>query len=69
LALRIPKSFAEEAGVGEGGEVELSVRDGKLVAEPVRPPRFTLQGLLAGIRTDRRHGEKDFGGPVGREAW
>lgn len=69
LALRIPKPFAEEAGLGEGGEVEVSVTDGKLVAEPVRRPRFTLRGLLADVRADALHGEEDFGRAVGREVW
>lgn len=69
LALRIPKPFAEETGLGEGGQVELSVRDGKLVAAPVQPERFTLRGLLADVRTEDLHGEEDFGEAVGREAW
>ncbi len=69
LALRIPKPFAEEAGLGEGGEVEVSVTDGKLVAEPVRRPRFTLRSLLSGVRPKLLHDAEDFGRPVGREAW
>lgn len=31
LALRIPKAFAEEAEVSEGGVVDLSVEDGNLI--------------------------------------
>ncbi|MDP3775763.1 MAG: AbrB/MazE/SpoVT family DNA-binding domain-containing protein [Gemmatimonadales bacterium] len=69
LALRIPKPYAVEAGMAEGGEVRLSITDGKLVAEPLRPPRYTLKSLLAGVRKEMVHGEEDFGGPVGREAW
>lgn len=69
LALRIPKPFAQEAGVHQGAEVELSVREGKLVAAPVRRRRFTLEGLLAGVRTESVHGAADFGRPVGREVW
>lgn len=69
LALRIPKPFAEETGVRQGAEVELSVSEGKLVAAPVRRARITLGGLLAGVRKEMVHREEDFGGPVGREAW
>ena len=69
LALRIPKPYAEEAGMAEGGEVRLSIAGGKLVAEPVRPPRYTLKSLLADVHKEKVHGEEDFGGPVGREAW
>lgn len=69
LALRIPKPFAEEAGMAEGGEVRLSITDGKLVAEPLRPPRYTLKSLLVGVHKGMVHGEENYGGPIGREAW
>ena len=69
LALRIPKHFAEDVGLGAGDEVDVSVTDGKLVAEPVRRPRFTLRGLLGRVRAEVLHGEEDFGRPVVQEAW
>ena len=37
LALRIPKTFAEEISVREGDEVEMNVTKGRLVVAP-RPP-------------------------------
>ena len=46
LALRIPKSFTEEAEVEEGSRVDLSVTDGQFVIRPVRSQRFELQALL-----------------------
>ena len=67
--LALPKPFAEKAGMAEGGEVRLSISGGKLVAESLRPPRYTLRGLLAEVRPENRHGETDVGKPVGREAW
>jgi antitoxin MazE len=69
LALRIPKPFALETGVTGGAEVELTVDEGRLVASPVRPPRFTLEGLLRGVRRGNRHAEVESGEPQGREAW
>ena len=69
LALRIPKPFAEETGMAEGGEVRLSISGGKLVAEPLRPPRYTLRGLLADVRPENLHRETDFGEPAGKESW
>jgi antitoxin MazE len=60
--------------ITEDSPVELTLVDGKLVLTPVRPvgrprpPRKRLADLLAGITEENRHGEQDFGGPVGEEA-
>lgn len=68
LALRIPKSFAVECGLGEGSEVDLAVRDGGLVVEPLTEREYTLEELVAGITKKNRHDAADFGGAVGKEA-
>jgi len=69
LALRIPKPFAEDAGVSEGSAVELSVEDGKIVASPIRQDSPTLRQLLVKVNKSNLHGEVDTGAPVGREVW
>ena len=69
LALRIPKPFAEEAGVKEGAAVDLAVVDGKLVAAPLLVRKYSLAKLLAGVTKKNLHGEVDSGLPVGREVW
>ncbi len=46
LALRIPKPFAEDVGVGAGTVVDVSVSKGKLVAAPVASRRVRLDDLL-----------------------
>ena len=69
LGLRIPRAFAEEAGVGAGAEVELSVRGGDLVVSPKRRVKYRLDALLEQITPRNRHDEVDTGTPVGREAW
>ena len=63
LALRIPRRVAEELGVGEGGDVELTMEPGRLVVRP-GPPR--LETLLAGI-TDRNLPESFDDEPHGAE--
>ena len=68
LALRIPKSFALEAGLQEDGVVDLALVEGKLIVTPLPEP-ISLEKLLAAITTDNLHDEQDFGGPVGREVW
>jgi len=69
LGLRIPKSFAKEAGVKEGSAVDLSIQGGNLVIKTVRPLRYELGDLLSEIREDNLHDEISTGQPVGREAW
>jgi antitoxin MazE len=69
LGLRIPKAFAEEAGVGAGSEVNLTVRDGELVIQPVRRRRFRLEDLLRRVTAANLHGEVEMGASVGREVW
>ena len=68
LALRIPKSIAQAAGVGQGTEVDVTVEAGRLVAEPVtRVP--TLDELLAGFKEGDEGRYEDVVGAVGAEAW
>ena len=69
LGLRIPKSFAEEAGVEAGSEVDLSVEDGELIIRPRRVPRYDLKDLLRGVTAKNVHKEVETGEPVGREIW
>ena len=69
LALRIPRSFAEEAHLEESSEVDLSVRNGQLVVRAVPAARFTLEELLARLQPEQLHEEIDVGGPTGRERW
>lgn len=69
LGLRIPKSFAEEAGVEAGSEVDLSVEDGELIIRPRRVPRYDLKDLLRGVTSKNVHREIETGPPVGREVW
>jgi antitoxin MazE len=69
LALRIPKSCAVEAEVGEESLVDVSVQDGAILIRPVRRPRLTLTELLEGITNDNLHPEIATGPSVGEEAW
>lgn len=69
LGVRIPKAFAEEAAVGEGSTVDVSVAEGRIVVTPVARRRYTLESLLGGVTARNRHAEIDVGRPRGREAW
>ena len=69
LGLRIPKALAEQAGVEAGSDVDLSVKDGKLVVRPRRRRRYELKRLLQAVTAENVHKEIETGEPVGREAW
>ena len=68
LALRLPKSVAMEANIGEGDKVDVTVKDGAIVISRA-PRRYTLEELLEGVTDENRHPETDWGPPVGREEW
>jgi antitoxin MazE len=69
LALRIPKSFANEAGLSEDSPVELSIVKGKMVVAPATKEPLTLDQLLKRVTDDNIHGEVSTGRARGREAW
>jgi len=69
LAVRIPKSFAEEVGLQDDSPVNLRLSQGKLVLEPCAPRAPSLEELLAGVRRSNLHAEFDIGPARGREAW
>jgi antitoxin MazE len=68
LGLRLPKSVALEAQVGEGDTVSVSVKNGVIVVRPNRPT-YSLEQLVAKITPRNRHSESDWGPPVGDESW
>jgi antitoxin MazE len=68
LAVRIPKPFAEGAGLKLATEVEVSLEKGTLRLSAVRP-RWQLRALMSKVTTRNRHAERKIGQPVGRESW
>jgi antitoxin MazE len=69
LAVRIPKSFAEEVGLEHDSPVDLRLSQGRLVLEPASPPAPSLDELLRRVRKNNLHTEVDTGPAQGREAW
>lgn len=68
LAVRIPKPFAEGAGLRPSTEVDVSLEKGALRLVPVRP-RWRLDQLLSKVTKRNRHAEVETGFVAGREAW
>ncbi len=69
LAVRIPKSFAEEVGLSDDSAVEMRLVEGGLLVEPAASSTMTLDELLEGITADNLHGEVDTGPARGTEVW
>jgi len=69
LALRIPKTFATEAGLLNDGSVDISLSNGKLIVIPVEKPEASLKKLLAQVTPENLHHEVDSGAAVGKETW
>ena len=69
LALRIPKSFAQEIHLEQGTMVEVSLQEGTLRVTPFAYPPITLESLLQQVTPQNLHQEVDTGPAVGVEVW
>jgi antitoxin MazE len=69
MAVRIPKAVARAAKFRAGDEVELAVERPGAVKICRFQKEPTLEQLVSGITGENRHGEVDWGGPVGNEVW
>lgn len=69
LALRIPKSLADEIGLGQNSYVQLMIKEGALVVTPEREPKWRLEELLEKVTEDNIHREWETGSVEGDEIW
>lgn len=66
LGVRIPRSFAEEAGITDGSQVDLKIERDRII---IRRKRFSLNHLLTQVTSENIHKAVDTSHPVGREIW
>jgi antitoxin MazE len=69
LALRIPKSFADEVGLQKEAPVEIKLDNGHIIIAPLTKPEILLDQLLAQVTEDNMHHEVETGPAVGNEVW
>lgn len=69
LAVRIPKTFAEEVGLTDDSPIEMRLVKGGLLLEPTSVWAPSLDQLLDGIDESNLHAEVDTGPARGGEAW
>ncbi len=69
--LRLARQILEDARIGVGDEVEVTVRDGQIVIAPSRRVRgrHSLEELVSRIPSKQKAAEMDWGPPAGKEAW
>jgi antitoxin MazE len=68
LAVRIPKTIAEECGIGVDSALEILREGENMIIRPVRE-KLSLESLLEKVTEDNLHAEVTSGAPVGKEAW
>ena len=68
-AVRIPASVLEAAHVRLDQLVDVHEEGGRIVIEPIRPARYDIDTLVAGITDENLHESIDLGEAVGGEAW
>lgn len=69
LAVRIPKTFAEEVGISDDSTVEMRLVKGGLLVEPAPVWGVSLDDLLEGITDENLHDGVDWGPAAGKEIW
>jgi antitoxin MazE len=69
LAIRVPKSVAQQVGLKEQDDLEIEVQDGNVVLKPHVRRVYHLEDLVKQITPKNVHGEIETGTSVGREIW
>ncbi len=67
LAIRIPKSIAEQAHVTEGIGIDFFVEGNSIIITPQKRRKYTLDELLEGMTPENFHSEFETGNGVGNE--
>jgi antitoxin MazE len=67
IGVRIPRGLAKRVGITADSTVEIDEADEGIVIKPVGKKEYSLKELVKGITRENRHGEADFGRPVGKE--
>ena len=71
VMLAIPKAMLDSLDLASDASVGLSIKAGRLVVDPKKRRRYSLDELLAKCKPSARHSREDrdwlTGKPVGRE--
>ncbi len=67
LGIRLPKFISKVLNLHSKDRMNCSLKDGRLILEPVRKPQYNLDDLLAEV--DETSEEISWGKPKGKEIW
>ncbi len=69
--LRFSKAILEEAHINVGDQVNISVKKGQIIVEPVTKVRgkYDLRELVSKMPKNYQIEELDWGKPIGKEVW
>ena len=69
--LRFSKAILEEAHINVGDQVNISVKKGQIIVEPVTKVRgkYDLRDLVSKMPQNYQVEELDWGKPIGKEVW
>ncbi len=71
VMLAVPTALLDILRLGPGAKVDIAVERGRLIVEPRKRPRYTLDELLAQCNPKARRSKQErewlAGGPAGRE--
>jgi antitoxin MazE len=68
-AVRIPASIVSAARLNLDQAVDVREEAGRIIIEPVLSPSAPIDDLIDRITPENRHGDTDFGRPIGKEEW
>jgi antitoxin MazE len=69
--MRFPKFLLKEAHIDVGDDVNISIKEGKIIIESVKKVRkkYSLKELVSRMPKDYKPEEVDWGPPTGKEEW
>ena len=69
--IRIPKNLLNNSRIQIGEEVELAIRDGKIIIESTNKihGKYSIGELVSKIPKEYNSSEENWGTPVGKEVW
>ena len=68
-AVRIPAAVLEAAQVCLDQPVDVREEGGRIVIEPMRAHRYSIESLVADVTDENLHRSIAMGKPIGQEIW
>lgn len=69
LAVRLPSSLANAAGIKDDSDVVITQSGSKLTIEPKKKRQLTVEEMFKGVTPEMVGGEYNWGPDVGAERW